>query len=449
MADAPRDAILHTVTGSLAEPQMRLDTGAILKRFHFLERALVISTAGWIPGLHALEVKALLARASWQSSLTAHELRERVFELRYPSRLMEVADDAPLVRLFEASAHAPSGAALLDALGEILLPALANAYAEYLAASDELADAPTRRFLTLAAAERRALIGELREAAGVERAARGKDDEADRTAALWWAALASTLEEVGGAGLDAPRQVEVARVISPGREFSVPKDPGRDHRYFACSFYWPDSLDAARPAPTGAELQLRVAISHLNEVWAVETAGAMLAELADELGWEFVLDAARWTYDEARHMLMGQRRVTSWGLDLSHVPLGRYIYDAADEGGDPLYRIGMLGFFETKNIGKKNVRARAFGEMGDQESARDMQFDWADETIHAEYGRRWLKQLLEQRGRSGDDYAEVLDECERLVAARVARATPEETQAIRACAERLVVEAQALASAPV
>jgi hypothetical protein len=76
-----------------------------------------------------------------------------------------------------------------------------------------------------------------------------------------------------------------------------------------------------------------------------------------------------------------------------------------------------------------------------------MQFDWADETIHAEYGRRWLKELLERRGRPGDDYAEVLGECEQLVAARVARATPEEAAAITACTERLVDEARALASA--
>ena len=173
----------------------------------------------------------------------------------------------------------------------------------------------------------------------------------------------------------------------------------------------------------------------------------MLGELSDELGWEFLLDAARWTYDEARHMLMGQRRVASWGLDLAHVPLGRYIYDAVADGGDPIYRIGMLGFFETKNIGKKHVRARAFGAMGDQESERDMQFDWADETIHAEYGRRWLRALLERRGRPGDDYAAVLGECERLVAARVARATPAEAEAITAATARLVSEAQALASA--
>jgi Protein of unknown function (DUF455) len=443
----PQNAILRIVADSGAGVQMRLDAGAILKRFHFLERALLISTAGWIPGVHSIEVKALLARASWQSSLTANELRERVFELRFPSRLMEVGDDAPLVRLFDASAHAPSGVALLDALGEVFLPALASAYEEYLGASDELADGPTRRFLTLSSEEKGSLISEVREAATLERLAQSDDPGANHAAAEWVAALAAVLEEVGGVSLDVPRPVAVPRVVAPGREFAVPTAPARDHRYFPCSFYWPDALDQSLPAPTGAGLQLRVAVSHLNEVWAVETAGAMLSELSDELGWEFLVDAARWTYDEARHMLMGQRRIASWGLDLAHVPLGRYIYDAVADGGDPIYRIGMLGFFETKNIGKKNVRARAFGEMGDQESERDMQFDWADETIHAEYGRRWLKELLEQRGRPGDDYPDVLAECEQLVAARVARATPEEADAITACADRLVSEAQALAAA--
>ena len=141
----PHGGVLRTVADAPADVQMRLDAGAILKRFHFLERALLIAAAGWIPATRTLEVKALLARTSWTGSLTGHELRERVFELRFPSRLVEIGDDAPLVELFEASAHAPSGPALLDALGERFLPALADAYERYLAASDELADAPTRR----------------------------------------------------------------------------------------------------------------------------------------------------------------------------------------------------------------------------------------------------------------------------------------------------------------
>ena len=88
----------------------------------------------------------------------------------------------------------------------------------------------------------------------------------------------------------------------------------------------------------------------------------ILHELADELGWEFVRDAARWVYDESRHMLMGKRRLDAWGLDPAATPLGGYIYEACT-GQDPIYRLGMLGYFETKNIGRKRERAQAFAAM--------------------------------------------------------------------------------------
>ena len=62
---------------------MRLDAGAILKRFHFLERALLVSAAGWIPASTALEVEGAARPCVLAGLLTAHELRERVFELRF------------------------------------------------------------------------------------------------------------------------------------------------------------------------------------------------------------------------------------------------------------------------------------------------------------------------------------------------------------------------------
>ena len=174
-------------------------------------------------------------------------------------------------------------------------------------------------------------------------------------------------------------------------------DPARDARYFASSFYWPDVLDPTYPYGEGVALQLRSAVSHLNEVWAVDTAGRILHDLSPELGWEFTNDAARWLYDESRHMLMGRERLAAWGFEPAQIPLGGYIYEAC-AGQDPLYRLGMLGYFETKNIGRKRERAQAFQEMGDATSETDMEFDWADETLHAEYGRRWLRRLLEVRG---------------------------------------------------
>src|SRR3954447_8795856 len=102
----------------------------------------------------------------------------------------------------------------------------------------------------------------------------------------------------------------------------------------------------------------------------------------------------------------------------------------------------MLGCFETKNIGRKRERAASFHEMGDATSETDMEFDWADETLHAEYGRRWLRSLLEARGEDPESWPAVLERCEQLVEARIARATPEDLDQIRACADALVESAR-------
>ena len=94
-------------------------------------------------------------------------------------------------------------------------------------------------------------------------------------------------------------------------------------------------------------------------------------------------------------MLMGKRRLEAWGLDPAQIPLGGYIYEAC-AGQDPIYRLGMLGYFETKNIGRKRERAAEFRTMGDRTSEIDMEFDWADETLHAE-----LRPPLAQRSARG------------------------------------------------
>jgi hypothetical protein len=70
-----------------------------------------------------------------------------------------------------------------------------------------------------------------------------------------------------------------------------------------------------------------------------------------------------------------------------------------------------------------------------------MEFDWADETLHAEYGRRWLRELLERRGEDPEGWPGVLDRCEQLVAARLAAATDRDREAIVTCAERLLARA--------
>jgi uncharacterized ferritin-like protein (DUF455 family) len=407
-----------TALPSARELRERVDTAQVLTRFHYLERVLTLACGGWIPAVPRLEQKAALARAAWQCALAGDALRERVFELRYPSRLLEAGSDEPLIRVYEAAIDAPGPDDFLRGLTDVLLPALLAEYQDFLEATDELDDGPTARILDAAAGDKEEQIASLGQGLGT-------------VPGTWPEELRRGLET-----LEPPR----------GEPFRLAEDPARDDRYFASSVYWPDVVDPEYPYGEGLALQVRSAVSHLNEVWAVETAGAILHALAEPLGWEWVRDAARWTYDESRHMLMGKRRLEAWGIEPALVPLGGYIYEAC-EGQDPVYRLGMLGYFETKNIGRKRDRAAAFRAMGDRMSETDMEFDWADETLHAEYGRHWLKRLLETSGDDPEGWPQILERCEELVQDRISRTTHEEKGRIRACADRLLAEADRLVSA--
>src|SRR5215475_164501 len=130
--------------------RMRLDTASILKRFFFCEKLLIIGQAGWLVSIAPLGIKTMLPRVFWEDAMTAHALRERVFELRYPSRLMLIGEDAPLIDVFQEAVNAPSAEAYLLTLARVLKPALLRAYRQYIEEGDNIADGPTLRFVRFA-----------------------------------------------------------------------------------------------------------------------------------------------------------------------------------------------------------------------------------------------------------------------------------------------------------
>lgn len=417
---------------------MRLDAARILKRFFFCERALVLSQGGWLAGVAALDAKSLLPLHLWQDAMTAHALRERVFELRFPSRLLEIGDDAPLIEVFEAALDAPSAEAYVLALARLFKPALLAAYREYERLADDLADGPILRALRMAVAEKTEQIAALTSLAqAMLQAAPERAAEAE----AWVSTLGLRLLQVGGVSVVPPAAAPTWGSVPGRRPFRLAEVPARDPRFHRVRYYWPDVVDPNFPYGDGIRLQLRSAVSHLNEVWAVETGGAILQAFGDELGWEFIYDAARWTYDESRHMRMGYERLKAWGYRPEELPLGSYIYDSA-RGQEPYIRLGMLHYFETKNIGKKTKRIEAFASYDDKLSQHDMDFDWADETIHAAYGHRWLDALREHRPDAVPDIETIRRRCDDLVAQEVQRATDTDRNAIYAIAQAMIDKAQ-------
>ncbi|HEV2731117.1 MAG TPA: DUF455 family protein [Terriglobales bacterium] len=415
---------------------MRFDTAQLLKRFFFCERSLLVSMAAWIPPIAPLEMKWGLARFIWQSAETAHALRNRVFELRFPSRMLEEEGaDSVLIELFSGVKHSPSVPAFLLSLGKVLLPAMRDSYRTYLEASDPIADGPTHRFLFLALSEKEEQIRAFEEWAASAPAA---SPELREEANAWTQAVASRLSAVDGAGVESPASANFG-LLAGSKTYATPARPARDPRFFPCRFYWPDIVDPSFPYGEGLQLQLRSAISHLNEVWAIEAGGVILSAFAGVLPWEWIHDSARWTYDESRHCRMGYERLMAWGLEPAQIPLGRYIYESAS-GEDPIYLLGMLYFFETKNIRHKPARAQLFHSYGDSLSEHDMDFDWADETMHAGYGKRWLKELLAARGQDPADYDQIRERCEKLVRDYVSTATAKEVDEIKKIANALIAK---------
>lgn len=379
------------------DPRARLtvpDSAKILKRFYFLERELILMQAGWMPGCEHWHSKLLLPEFLWQDSLTARELRERVLELRYPERQIDVAPDEALMALWRSFRDAPSALAFVESMYSVIKPALRDAFQKYVDLADQLDDGPTVRILRQAIDDIDEQI--VRGAQAMEDARLYRDEETRQATRRWIDGIKPVVHPMPEILLleDIKRLPEFEPAGHGGKTFAIARRGGRDRRFNRVRFAWPDRLNPGN-AGQGMQLQLRQAVHHLNEVWAAEMAAACIFDLTEQADAEFLTDAARWCYDEIRHCRMGFTRLLKWGFELSEMPLDAFSYDAGAET-DAITRLGIIFYFESTYIHTKWQRTKIFKEFGDAVSSHDMDFDWADEQIHAHYGTRWLKYFLEK-----------------------------------------------------
>lgn len=416
------------------------DAALVLKRFYFIQRELVKMQAGWTPGTEHWELKLLLPEFLWQDALIAGQLRDRVLELRYPERRMEVEADADCLEFWRALGDAPSGEAFSIALQQHGKASLREAFSNYMATADSLDDAPTMRILKHAIADLDSQQKRWGEANGdFVSAFPARSIETQE----WAAAVGRAFEKLPPFWWDAAESCQFHSALDElaalRRPFSISRKGIRDRRFKRAKFSWPDSLWPERGAGVGFELQVRQAQAHLNEIWATEMAAACIYDLIEESPPEFLEDASRWCFDELRHCKMGYTRFLDWGFSKSEMPLGSFSYDAG-ESLDPVSRLGIIFYFETTFINTKSERTKTFAAFGDQTSSQDMDYDWADELIHTYYGKRWLTYFLEQEGQ-GRTTNDIKNIAFQSVQELRRRATPED----EADTERLYGETMARA----
>jgi hypothetical protein len=109
--------------------------------------------------------------------------------------------------------------------------------------------------------------------------------------------------------------------------------------------------------------------------------------------WSFYLDYSRQLWDEARHAMLGSVGLKARGIDWTKIPLNVGFSLRLNRHATPLERQIMLYAIEQSlmpgETGKRFEYNTAV-DAGDELSAHFHDYDWADEVLHAQIGRRTL-----------------------------------------------------------
>jgi hypothetical protein len=125
-----------------------------------------------------------------------------------------------------------------------------------------------------------------------------------------------------------------------------------------------------------------------------EMLASFMTERRDQ-PWEFYRNYSRQLWDEARHAMMGTVALAARGVDwMREVPLNVSFSLRLNLHATPVERQMMLYAIEQSlmpgETGKRFEYETALA-AGDALSAHFQDYDWADEVLHAQIGRRMLK----------------------------------------------------------
>ena len=109
--------------------------------------------------------------------------------------------------------------------------------------------------------------------------------------------------------------------------------------------------------------------------------------------WNYYREMSRQLWDEARHAMMGEVGLVQAGIPFHQLPIELQGSASLNADFTPLEAHTLLWGIEqalmARETGKPSELARA-RESGNALVVTFQDFDWADEVLHAQIGRRWL-----------------------------------------------------------
>ena len=357
------------------------------KRLHFVFKRLYETLTAKITAEPIYELKTLFSHHAYLCSEQVSSIRRRVGEMREPPLGLDKVPHPGLERLMDEIAAAPTTNEFLVGVYEVAFPAILEACQRFKTDAHPLADAPSIRIAKLIEFEIDEVhrLGEQSVACLVDR---------DQRAAMqtWVDCLQQCLRAAGELDGTATSDTSVPDPMHSRTPFVYQAEPRRDER-FQDSFnagvnpeaFLYDSRFSAR------DKTLMMYYKRIRELDVPEMMASILVEIGDEEPWDFHAEMSRQLWDEARHAMMGEVGFVAQGIDWTKIPINFTWSRNLNTQLDARERHGVLFFIEQGLMPKtgKRYEWEVGMESGDPLSGVFQDFDWADEVLHAQIGRRW------------------------------------------------------------
>jgi hypothetical protein len=153
----------------------------------------------------------------------------------------------------------------------------------------------------------------------------------------------------------------------------------------------------------------------LQEMHVSELIASVIAEWRDQ-PWEFYHDLARHLWDETRHCMLGEVAFAGQGIAFYSLPSHVGFAEYPNSQLAPPERYAFLWGIEQNLMTKTGKQAEvALAKAGEDELATNFQdFDWADEVLHAQIGRKWLEPHFKNREAMLEVYQRVRPAYDRM-----------------------------------
>ncbi|MFY0758942.1 hypothetical protein AB1K32_08715 [Metabacillus dongyingensis] len=362
----------------------------LLRRYNYVKKTVHQVYNAHLARTPEWEVKCAFSYHLWLEAEHCAAIRKRVSEMREPPLKLDAIPDEKLKRLLDEVIRAEDTLELLVGIYQVIKPEIIQSLKKHLAETNPMADQPTLRLLKIILMEEEEMLtwGKAAISALIQ------NEVQEERAKSWEKHLTGFLQFAGGISGDSNNETAVLpEQRADGKEYEMDVVPQRDER-FKDNFNQSALIDEYFQDPSRSldERTCALLYKRLREMDVPEWMAPIIFKTKEQ-PWEYYVDMSRQLWDEARHAMLGEIGLYQEGVPFYNYPVDLKSSMSLNVHFEPLEAHLILWAIEQGLMPKKTGKQWEWEIATQSENklaATIQDYDWADEVLHAQIGRKWL-----------------------------------------------------------